>query len=50
MKLLLADDCWVMLRPSGTEPVIRMYAEAHDEGRLDELVAATREYLFEGAG
>ncbi|HDR06088.1 MAG TPA: phosphoglucomutase/phosphomannomutase family protein [Candidatus Coatesbacteria bacterium] len=50
LKLLLADDCWVMLRPSGTEPVVRMYAEAHDEGRLDELVTATREYLFEGAG
>ncbi len=50
LKLLLADDCWVMLRPSGTEPVVRMYAEAYDEGRLDELVAATREFLFEGAG
>jgi len=50
LKLLLADDCWVMLRPSGTEPVVRMYAEAYDDGRLDELVAATREFLFEGAG
>ena len=48
LKLLLADDCWVMLRPSGTEPVVRMYAEAHDEERLDELIAATREFLFAG--
>ncbi len=50
LKLLLADDCWVMLRPSGTEPLVRMYTEAHDEERLDELVAATREFLYEGAG
>lgn len=45
LKLLLADDTWAMLRPSGTEPLIRFYAEAHDEGRLDDLVQAARELL-----
>jgi phosphoglucomutase len=50
IKLLLADDCWVMLRPSGTEPVVRMYAEAHDEVRLDELVAAAGVSLSGGGG
>ncbi len=45
MKLLLADGSWAMLRPSGTEPLIRFYAEAHDEGRLGDLVNAAREML-----
>lgn len=27
-KFMLNDNCWVMFRPSGTEPVIRCYFEA----------------------
>jgi len=27
---------WVHLRPSGTEPIVRMYSEATDEKKLDE--------------
>lgn len=45
MKLLLADGSWAMLRPSGTEPLIRFYAESHDEERLADLVRAARELL-----
>jgi len=37
-------DGWVLARPSGTEPVVRAYAEARTESRahelLDEVVAA----------
>ena len=32
VKYRLADDGWLLIRPSGTEPVLRVYAEAptHD--------------------
>jgi alpha-D-glucose phosphate-specific phosphoglucomutase len=29
-KYLLEDDSWLLIRPSGTEPVLRVYAEARD--------------------
>jgi alpha-D-glucose phosphate-specific phosphoglucomutase len=33
IKYRLADDSWLLIRPSGTEPVLRVYAEApNDEG------------------
>lgn len=28
VKLWLADDSWLLIRPSGTEPLLRIYAEA----------------------
>jgi len=30
-------DAWVLARPSGTEPVVRIYAEARDEARACDL-------------
>ncbi len=30
-------DAWVLARPSGTEPVVRVYAEARGENRANEL-------------
>jgi len=42
-KFFLKDGSWVLLRTSGTEPLIRVYAEAKDsqavEQRLEELEA-----------
>ncbi|MFR7404769.1 MAG: phosphoglucomutase/phosphomannomutase family protein [Coriobacteriaceae bacterium] len=32
VKLLLEGDAWVMMRPSGTEPLVRIYAEAETGG------------------
>ncbi len=29
IKFYLSDDSWLLIRPSGTEPVLRIYAEAH---------------------
>lgn len=32
------DTSWVMVRQSGTEPVLRLYAESDDKKHLDEIV------------
>jgi phosphomannomutase len=42
VKFLLPDDAWLLLRASGTEPLIRIYAEASSAGVVDELLAAGR--------
>ncbi len=48
IKFLLADDAWLLLRTSGTEPLVRVYAEASSAGVVDDLLAAGRA-LVEGA-
>jgi phosphomannomutase len=44
-KILLADGSWLLVRPSGTEPKLRIYAEADRRGRVAELLAAGREIV-----
>jgi phosphomannomutase len=39
VKYLLADDSWLLVRPSGTEPVLRVYAEAREPEMLEALMA-----------
>ena len=39
-KLLLTDGSWLLVRPSGTEPKLRVYAEAGTDARVEELLAA----------
>ena len=38
VKLLLEGDAWVMMRPSGTEPLVRIYAEAATTDEVNELL------------
>ena len=40
VKYILADDSWLLIRPSGTEPVLRVYAE----GRSEDMVGAMLEF------
>lgn len=44
-RLNLDDGSWVLMRPSGTEPLLRLYAEASSDERVDELLAAIRSEL-----
>lgn len=34
------DDGWVLIRPSGTEPIIRIFAESKTQSRAQELMEA----------
>ena len=44
-KLLLEDGSWLLVRPSGTEPKMRIYAEAQSRERADALLSAGRELV-----
>ncbi len=38
VKFLLEDDAWLMMRPSGTEPLVRIYAEAPTTEEVEQLL------------
>lgn len=43
------EDSWVLVRPSGTEPIIRIYAEARTQNRSEKLAAWMRDVLESGS-
>jgi alpha-D-glucose phosphate-specific phosphoglucomutase len=45
-KLLLQDGSWVLIRPSGTEPVVRLYVEAKNAKDLEMLTEAGRDLVY----
>ena len=44
-KLLCEDGSWLLVRPSGTEPKLRVYAEASTEARVEAVLDAGRELV-----
>ncbi|MGB9886588.1 MAG: phosphoglucomutase/phosphomannomutase family protein [Moorellales bacterium] len=44
-KFFLEDGSWILFRASGTEPVVRIYAEAASPQAAEALLAAGAEYL-----
>lgn len=38
VKYILSDDSWLLIRPSGTEPVLRVYAEGRSMDMVKELL------------
>ncbi len=39
VKLNFADGTWILFRRSGTEPMLRIYCESPDAGRVQEMLA-----------
>jgi len=39
VKYIIADDSWLLIRPSGTEPVLRVYAEGRTQEMVDSMIA-----------
>ncbi|NQT30110.1 MAG: phosphoglucomutase/phosphomannomutase family protein [Candidatus Saganbacteria bacterium] len=44
-KLILEDGSWVLARPSGTEPLIRVYAEAPTPQKVAALLKAVKDFV-----
>lgn len=44
-KYILDDNRWMMIRPSGTEPVLRTYAEAPTLEEVREILAITQDTI-----
>ncbi len=42
---LQLEDGWVLIRPSGTEPIIRITVEAHEKDRAEELLETSRRFV-----
>jgi phosphoglucomutase len=45
MKLIFDDGSWVLVRPSGTEPVVRIYAEAASVAAAGKLAEEARAWV-----
>ena len=46
IKIQVDKDNWVMIRPSGTEPIIRIYGESNSQQNLDSLISNFVEKTF----
>jgi phosphomannomutase / phosphoglucomutase len=50
IKVWIDDETWIMVRPSGTEPIIRMYGESTDrtllESKIDEYTRLIEQELM----
>jgi len=44
-KFVLADASWVLIRPSGTEPLFRIYVETDQKEKIVKIQQAVREML-----
>lgn len=46
LKMIREDGSWVLMRLSGTEPVVRVYCEAPSQAELDRLAEAAKGFVF----
>ena len=47
VKFIFTDGNWMLMRPSGTEPLVRIYAESENVKDLEVLLEQGRSYLLE---
>ncbi len=49
LKLISSDGSWLMFRGSGTEPIMRIYAESKSPGKSKALLELGRKLIFKNA-
>jgi len=47
LKLIFGDGSWILVRPSGTEPIFRLYAEADIHSKVEHLVSENKRLIEE---
>ncbi len=45
IKFMMADDSWLLIRPSGTEPLLRVYAEAANAKAVENILATGQKMI-----
>ena len=46
VKFLFEDGNWMLMRPSGTEPLVRVYAESPSTKETEQILESGRKYLL----
>ncbi len=46
VKFLFEDGNWMLMRPSGTEPLVRVYAESSSTKETEQILESGRKYLL----
>lgn len=46
IKFILEDNGWLLIRTSGTEPIIRIYAESDEKEKLEKIMEAGKKLAF----
>ena len=47
VKLVYGDGSWILFRPSGTEPVFRLYAESESAEKVQEMMERHKKLVKE---
>ncbi|MFH1328725.1 MAG: phosphoglucosamine mutase [Candidatus Bathyarchaeota archaeon] len=45
LKIWFPDRSWILIRPSGTEPIYRLFAESREKGKPEKIVAEYRKIV-----
>ena len=48
VKMVREDGSWLLIRPSGTEPLVRCYIEAKSDSEVDDLKKAVHDLIPDG--
>jgi phosphomannomutase len=46
VKIIFNDDSWMLIRPSGTEPKVRIYAECRDSEEKEDMFTTAKNLFF----